>query len=88
MEGLNAQNNSIILWKNNKPSSPLSCRPIKFSKETKEIIKEEKLFLKPCIENIRNFNTEMFEVQSNIQLTTIGGKVSSAILETDSVHTS
>ena len=55
-----AENGTVskILWVNDKPSSPMYCRPIsiKFAKETTELIRREQKNLEEQIANIQTHN--------------------------------
>ena len=68
-----------ILWNNEKPSSTLYCRPIRFryTKETKEIILEEERFL-----TSKDFQPTMLgenQCFHKVELTMIDGKVATVL---------
>lgn len=82
LRGKTEANEEIIVWKNNKPSSPFYCRPIrfKFIKETSEVLVEEEKYLKEAICNLRP--TQMHNgvsVIHEVNLTMIDGKVASSL---------
>lgn len=74
------------VWKNERPSSVLHCRPIEFSyiKETKEVILEKYKHIKDQIEKLQDtkFTTNnglTIKIRHVLQFTMVDGKVAQAI---------
>jgi len=80
---LQLQRKSTILWKNPRPSSTRYCRPLKvmFAKESETLVRAEIENIKSQILKIEPTRLSCFQVQHNLQLTMIDGKVFSVIAE-------
>ncbi|XP_064107418.1 uncharacterized protein LOC135216213 [Macrobrachium nipponense] len=75
-------NGKIILWKNDKPSSPFFCSPIrfKFMKETSQVLVEEEQYLKNAIHILRPTQVKNdVSVIHDVSITMIDGKVASSL---------
>ena len=82
LSGKTEANEEIILWKNNKPSSPLFCRPIrfKFIKETTEVLVQEEQYLKDAIQKLGPTQVQNnVSVIHDVSITMIDGKVASSL---------
>ena len=55
ISGQAEDNEEVIVWKNDKPSSSFYCRPIRFKyiKETSEVLVEEEKLVKEAIRQLR-----------------------------------
>ena len=82
LSGKTEANEEIIFWKNNKPSSPFFCRPVRFRfiKETSEVLVEEERYLKDAIHNLRPTQVkDDINVIHDVSITMIDGKVASSL---------
>lgn len=84
------RNSKVIVWKNSRPSSPRSCRPIKieFLHETAETPKSEIDYIKEQEKNLVPFQTIIDGKEINIHyklaLTMVDGKVCNSVTNTAS----
>ena len=81
---------NTIIWSNPKPSSTRTCRPIKFMyrKETPDLVRSEAKEIEDEIKELNptvvHFNKLRFEVNHDLILSMIDGKVSQALTHTSS----
>lgn len=82
ISGQTEDNEEVIVWKNDTPSSPFYCRPVRFNyiNETSEVLVEEVKYLKEAICQLRptQINNDV-RVIHEVNLTMIDGKVASSL---------
>ncbi|PZC70923.1 hypothetical protein B5X24_HaOG214604 [Helicoverpa armigera] len=85
-----AKNDTNVHWFNNSPSSTRLCRPVQFqfTKETREIIKNEISRMEGEIKNLNesivNVDGKIYKVKHNLMFTMIDGKVAQTVTDTAS----
>lgn len=82
ISGQAEDNEEVIVWKNDKPSSSFYCRPIRFKyiKETSEVLVEEEKLVKEAIRQLRpTLLSNGASVIHEVNLTMIDGKVASSL---------
>lgn len=79
------EENSVVLWKNPRPSSTRYCRPIRlrYLKESTEVSVEEETYFKEKISNLQptvfKEKDREFRITHSLQLTMVDGKVCNAL---------
>lgn len=78
---------NIVIWENDRPSSTFYCRPISFKyiRETKEVVTTEMNRIKKEIATLMPTIYKETTIGHNLLLTMIDGKITSIISETSSV---
>ena len=82
VSGQAEDNEEVIVWKNDTPSSSFYCRPVRFKyiKETSEVLVEEEKHLREAIRQLRpTLLSNGASVIHEVNLTMIDGKVASSL---------
>ena len=85
------ENDSLVLWKNTRPSSTRFCRPVKFqfASETPENTKSEVARMETEIKNLTDsvvkINGKIYKVNHKLLFTMIDGKIAQTVTDTSSM---